>query len=354
MANAKPSMRTPNQTRFAAALAGQAMERPPFWFMRQAGRYLPEYREIRATVPDFLALCYAPELAARVTLQPIERFGMDAAILFSDILVVPHGLGAGVRFVEGEGPRLDPVRSGKDLARLKPEAVVAVTAPVMETVRLVRRQLDPGMALIGFAGAPWTVATYMVEGGSSRDFAATKAWAYGDPASFTRLIDMLIEATISYLNAQIEAGADVVQLFDTWAGALSPDQFERWVIAPTRRIVDGVRMRHPGFPVIGFPRGAGSLYRRYADQTGVSCVGIDTAVDPRWAMETLQPAVTVQGNLDPMALVAGGAAMRGEAEKILAALGKGPFVFNLGHGIVPQTPPAHVAELSMLIKNWRA
>jgi len=354
MANPKPSIRNPNQTRFAAALARQAVDRPPFWFMRQAGRYLPEYREIRATVPDFLGLCYSPELAARVTLQPIERFGMDAAILFSDILVVPHGLGAGVRFVEGEGPRLDPVRGGKDLARLKPEAVAVVTAPVMETVRLVRRQLDPGTSLIGFAGAPWTVATYMVEGGSSRDFAATKAWAYGDPESFAQLIDMLVEATVSYLNAQIDAGADAVQLFDTWAGALSPDQFERWVIAPARRIGDGVRARHPVIPMIGFPRGAGSLYRRYAEQTGVACVGIDTAVDPRWAAESLQPAVTVQGNLDPMALVAGGIAMREEAEKILAALGKGPFVFNLGHGIVPQTPPAHVAELSVLIKNWRA
>ena len=354
MANANPPMRNPNQTRLAATLAGETVDRSPFWFMRQAGRYLPEYREIRGKVSDFLSLCYAPELAARVTLQPIERFGMDAAILFSDILVVPHGLGAGVRFVEGEGPKLDPVRSGKDLARLKPEAVAAVVAPVMETVRLVRRKLDPGTALIGFAGAPWTVATYMVEGGSSRDFAATKAWAYGDPESFGQLIDMLVEATIAYLNSQIEAGADAIQLFDTWAGALSPAQFERWVIAPARRIVDGVHAQHPHIPVIGFPRGAGSLYQRYAVQIGVACIGIDTAVEPEWAAQMLQPVATVQGNLDPMVMVAGGAAMRAEAERILAALGKGPFIFNLGHGIVPQTPPAHVAELSTLIKNWRA
>lgn len=354
MANVKPSISNPDKTRFAAALIGKRADRPPFWFMRQAGRYLPEYREIRARVPDFLALCYSPELAARVTLQPIERFGMDAAILFSDILVVPHGLGAGVRFVEGEGPRLDPVRDAKDLSRLKPEAVAAVVAPVMETVRLVRRQLDPKAALIGFAGAPWTVATYMVEGGSSRDFAATKAWAYGEPESFALLIDMLVEATVSYLDRQIAAGADAVQLFDTWAGALSPEQFERWAIDPSRRIVDGIRARHPDVPVIGFPRGAGSLYRRYVEKTGVNCLGIDTAVDPVWAAQTLQPAATVQGNLDPMALVAGGAAMRAEAERILVALGKGPFVFNLGHGIVPQTPPAHVAELSALIKDWRA
>lgn len=354
MANAKPFIPGSGETRFAAALAGKQTDRPPFWFMRQAGRYLPEYREIRAGVPDFLTLCYTPELAARVTLQPIERFGMDAAILFSDILVVPHGLGAGVRFVEGEGPRLDPVRDAKDLSRLRPEAVAAVVAPVMETVRLVRRQLDPTVALIGFAGAPWTVATYMVEGGSSRDFAATKAWAYGDPESFAKLIDMLVEATISYLDRQISAGADAVQLFDTWAGALSPDQFARWVIAPAGRIVEGIRARHPSVPVIGFPRGAGSLYRRYAEKTGVNGVGIDTAVDPAWAAQTLQPVKTVQGNLDPMALVAGGAAMRADAERILSALGRGPFVFNLGHGIVPQTPPAHVAELSVLIKNWRA
>jgi uroporphyrinogen decarboxylase len=354
MANAKPSALGLAETRFAAALIGKQTDRPPFWFMRQAGRYLPEYREIRAKVPDFLALCYTPELAARVTMQPIERFGTDAAILFSDILVVPHGLGAGVRFVEGEGPRLDPVRREKDLSRLRPAAVASVVAPVMETVRLVRRALDPKIALIGFAGAPWTVATYMVEGGSSRDFAATKAWAYGDAESFARLIDMLVEATISYLDRQIAAGADAVQLFDTWAGALSPGQFDRWVIEPTRRIVDGIRARHPGTPVIGFPRGAGSLYRRYAEKTGVTCVGIDTAVDPDWAAKTLQPVATVQGNLDPMALVAGGAAMRAEAERILAALDKGPFIFNLGHGIVPQTPPAHVAELSALIRGWRA
>lgn len=350
----KSLMPGPNETRFAATLAGKRTDRPPFWFMRQAGRYLPEYREIRAKVPDFLALCYTPTLAARVTLQPIERFGMDAAILFSDILVVPHGLGAGVRFVEGEGPRLDPLRGAKDLSRLHPEAVATVVAPVLETVRLVRRELDPEISLIGFAGAPWTVATYMVEGGSSRDFAATKAWAYGDPESFAQLIDILVDATVFYLDRQIEAGANAVQLFDTWAGALSPGQFDRWVIDPARRIVDEVRARHPGVPIIGFPRGAGSLYRRYAEKADVNCLGIDTAVDPSWAAETLQPVVTVQGNLDPMALVAGGAAMRAEAERILASLGKGPLVFNLGHGIVPQTPPAHVAELSALIKNWRA
>lgn len=305
-------------------------------------------------MPDFLALCYSPELAARVTLQPIERFGMDAAILFSDILVVPHGLGAGVRFVEGEGPRLDPVRGESDLTRLHPEAVKAMTAPVMETVRLVRRQLDAKTALIGFAGAPWTVATYMVEGGSSRDFAATKAWAYSDPTGFSRLIDLLVEATVVYLTDQIDAGADAVQLFDTWAGALSPAAFERWVIEPARRIVAGVHARKPDVKVIGFPRGAGSLYRRYAEETGVACVGLDTAVDPTWAARELQPMMAVQGNLDPMALVAGGAGMTAEAERILAALGKGPFIFNLGHGIVPQTPPEHVGRLSGLIRAWRA
>lgn len=322
--------------------------------MRQAGRYLPEYREIRAKVPDFLALCYTPELAARVTLQPIERFGMDAAILFSDILVVPHGLGAGVRFVEGEGPRLDPVRDERDLARLRPEAVAGVVAPVMEAIRLVRSRLDPDTSLIGFAGAPWTVATYMVEGGSSRDFAAVKAWAYGRPDSFARLIDMLVDATVAYLDRQLEAGADLVQLFDTWAGALSPAQFDRWVIDPARRIVERLRQRRPGVPVIGFPRGAGSLYRRYVERTGVTAVGIDTAIDAAWAAETLQPVATVQGNLDPVALVAGGRAMRAEAERILSSLGHGPHIFNLGHGIVPRTPPAHVAELCALIRAWRA
>lgn len=349
-------VKSPNRelTRLGTALAGRRTDRPPFWFMRQAGRYLPEYRKIRAQVPDFLALCHTPELAARVTLQPVERFGMDAAILFSDILVVPHGLGVEVCFVEGEGPRLEPVWGERDLCRLQPDAVMASVAPIIETVRLVRRQLDPKVALIGFAGAPWTVATYMVEGGSSRDFVKTKAWAYGNPESFARLMDILVEATISYLDQQIKAGADAIQLFDTWAGVLSPIAFRRWVIEPTRQIVEGLRLRNPDIPVIGFPRGAGPLYRRYGEMTGVNCVGIDTAIDPVWAAEALQPFVAVQGNLDPLVLVAGGQAMRTEAEGILSVLANGPFVFNLGHGIVPQTPPEHVAELSALIQNWRA
>lgn len=333
------------------ALAGETVDPPPFWLMRQAGRYLPEYREIRQRVGGFLDLCFNPELAAEVTLQPVRRFGMDAAILFSDILVVPYALGQDVAFKEGEGPVLKPIRSPADLRALSGARPAQRLAPICETVRRVRRELPSKVALIGFAGGPWTVATYMVEGGSSRDFERVKLWALAAPDEFQVLIDLLVEATIDYLSAQIDAGAEIVQLFDSWAGVLAESEYRRWVIAPTQRIVASIRRRHPGIPVIGFPRLSGFLYRAYFAETGVTAIGLDTTVPMAAARDTLQPMGPVQGNLDPLVLVAGGPAMQASVRALLAALKEGPFIFNLGHGIVPATPPEHVAQLADLIRG---
>lgn len=335
-----------------AALAGEARPRPPFWLMRQAGRYLPEYRAVRAKAGSFLDLCYDPVLATEVTLQPLRRFGMDAAILFSDILVVPDGLGQPVRFMEGEGPRLDPITDTAGLRRLDPNRLRRHLAPVYETVGRIRAALDPSVALIGFAGAPWTVACYMVEGGASKEYAAVKGWSLRDRAGFDALIDRLVAATIDHLDAQIMAGVEVVQLFDSWAGALSADGFRHHVIGPTRRIVAALKERHPGVPIIGFPRGAGVLYPDYARETGVDAVSLDTAVPPDWAARAVQTLKPVQGNLDPIALMVGGVALEQAACRILDALAGGPFVFNLGHGIVQATPPDHVAALAGLLRRW--
>lgn len=334
-----------------SALAGQTLQRPPFWFMRQAGRYLPEYREIRSNVPSFLDLCYTPELAAEVTVQPVRRFRPDAAILFSDILVIPDALGQSVEFSEGVGPQLEAINSAGDLARLSSAETNAHLSPVFETVRQVKAQLPDDVALLGFAGSPWTVATYMVEGGTSRDFARTKIWAREDPDGFDRLLALLVTATSDYLVGQLDAGADAVQLFDTWASAVPADQFDRCVIAPTRQIVDNVRAAKPDAKFIGFPRGIGPAVAHYAAATGVNGVGIDSALSPAYAAETLQPATAVQGNLDPMALLVGGEPMLRSAAAIIEALGDGPFIFNLGHGVVPQTPPEHVEALAEFIRS---
>lgn len=342
---------SPTGSRFLDAIAGRNVDRPPFWFMRQAGRYLPEYRQVRAEAGSFLDLCFDPARACEVTLQPLRRYGMDAAILFSDILVIPHALRQPLAYVEGEGPKLDPLRDEAALTRLDDGRLHDVLGPVYETVERVRAGLPEGAALIGFAGAPWTVATYMVEGGGSRDFPFTKAFAYGNPDGFQKLIDLLVGSTVDYLDRQIAAGAQAVQIFDTWAGALPESGFERWVIAPAKAIVAELKRRHPTTPVIGFPRGAGILYGRYAAETGVDALGLDTAVPPRWAAETLKPQVVVQGNLDPVMLVAGGETMLAEAERIRGALAGGRHVFNLGHGILQQTPPEHVAALSDLLRQ---
>lgn len=337
------------------ALHGEVLSPPPVWLMRQAGRYLPEYRELRARAGSFLDLCYAPEQAARVTLQPVERFAMDAAILFSDILVIPHALGRRLSFLEGEGPSLDGLEDGGAVAGLDLDGMLGRLAPIYETVERVAAALPGQVALIGFAGAPWTVATYMLEGGSSRDFPVAKNWMATRGDDFGALIDVLVEATIRHLNAQIAAGAEAVQLFDSWAGALEGEAFERWSIEPIRRIVAGVRESYPAVPVIGFPRGAevsAAGYRRFAERTGVDAVGIDTTVPAAWAAAELQPVCAVQGNLDPELLLTGGAAMVEQTQRILSELGAGPHVFNLGHGVLPPTPPENVALLTETIRAW--
>jgi len=332
------------------ALDGTASETPPVWLMRQAGRYLPEYRKIRAEAGTFLDLCYDPEKAAEVTLQPVRRYAMDAAILFSDILVVPDAMGQSVAFREGEGPVLDPVRDAAGIGRLNPDGVVERLAPVYATVKRVAAALPDEVVLIGFAGAPWTVASYMVEGGSSKDFREVKGLAYRDDSAFAALIDKLVVATVAHLLAQIEAGAEVVQIFDTWAGVLPEAEFERWCIAPAKAIVGAVHAQAPGVPVIGFPRGAAFNTERYIAETGIDAVGLDTAV-PLQVGRRLQAHCAVQGNLDPVLLVAGGAPMETAARAILSALTGGPFIFNLGHGVLPQTPPEHVARLLQVIRG---
>ena len=338
-------------------LRGEPAEVPPIWLMRQAGRYLPEYREVRRRAGSFLDLCYTPELAGEVTLQPVWRFGFDAAILFADILLVPHALGQDLSFVEGEGPRLaPPVMDQEGLGRLRPvEAMDTRLAPVYETVRRVRRSLPAGVTLIGFAGAPWTVATYMVAGRGSPDQAAARAWMYRDRESFDRLIQLLTEATIHYLGRQIEAGAEVVKLFDTWAGMLPEAMFRRYVIAPARRIVGALQARWPEVPVIGFPRGAGVGYATYARRVGVSGVALDTSVPLAWARRELGEGPgrprAIQGNLDPMLLVTGGEALRREAGRALRRMAGSPYIVNLGHGITPEARPEHVASLVRYVRE---
>jgi uroporphyrinogen decarboxylase len=329
-------------------LAGEALDPPPVWLMRQAGRYLPEYRDLRAKSGRFLDFCYTPAAAAEATLQPIRRFGFDAAILFSDILVVADGLGAKVDFREGEGPVLEPSTPG-GFKQLKLERVRPHLAPVYETVKRVRDALEPDRALIGFAGAPWTVACYMAEGGGSRDFAAPKAWMWRDPASFGALIDLLVEATVEHLSAQIEAGADCVQVFDSWAGILPEAEFRKYVIAPTARIARALKQRRPAARVIGFPRGAGTMLGEYARDAGVDAVGLDYTV-PFDAGRAVQQHMPVQGNLDPILLLAAGSAMQTRIRDIRRAFSGKPHIFNLGHGVLPQTPPEHVAALVTAVR----
>jgi len=334
------------------ALRGEALTRPPFWLMRQAGRYLPEYQAIRAEAKDFLALCYTPSLAAEISLQPVRRFHMDAAILFADILLVPDALGQNVAFIEGEGPVLEPINSEAAVAHLDPERLEEHLAPVLETVRQLRRQLDGTTALIGFAGAPWTVATYMVDGRGGTGAAAARKWACAAPESFATLIDLLIDATARYLSAQVASGAEAVQLFDTWAGLLPEQEFARWCTDATAQIVHRLRADHPDVAVIAYLRGVSTCLPAYAARTGVDAISIDSTVPLEWTVEALQPKVTVQGNLDPVAVVVGGEVMRQQATRILDVLGRGPFVFNLGHGVLPETPPDHVAELADLVRSW--
>ena len=337
--------------KFLETLAGTRFATPPIWLMRQAGRYLPEYRAIRATTKSFLEFCYTPDKAVEVTLQPIRRYGLDAAIIFSDILVVPDALGQKVWFEEGEGPKLEPLKDPAEFGRLSRARLPERLAPVYDALRLARAALPRQTALLGFAGAPFTLACYMIEGGSSRDFAKVKSWAYSHPDSFGLLIDLLVDAVVDHLAGQIDAGADAVQLFDSWAGVLPEPGFKRWVIEPTRRIVEALRRRYPALPIIGFPRGAGLLYQSYFAATGVTAIGLDTTMPLEIARGALQKLGPVQGNLDPLLLVTGGEPMAAATRAILAALANGPFVFNLGHGIVPETPPEHVAQLVALLRG---
>ena len=336
---------------FIDVLTGQRQAIPPVWMMRQAGRYLPEYREVRAKAGGFLDLCFNPELAAEVTLQPIRRFGFDAAIIFSDILVIPYALGRSVRFEVGEGPRLEPLDDPGKVTTLATHADFGKLAPVFEALRIVRGTLDPKIALIGFCGAPWTVATYMVAGHGTPDQGPARMMAYRHPEAFAKIIDVLVESSIEYLLAQLAAGANVLQIFDTWAGVLPPAEFARWSVEPTRRIVEGVRAKVPDAKIIGFPRGAGAQLPGYVEATGVNAVSIDWTAEPAFIRERVQSRVAVQGNLDPLVLITGGAALDRAVDNVLANFAAGRLIFNLGHGIQPETPIAHVEQMLKRVRG---
>ncbi|WP_374298984.1 uroporphyrinogen decarboxylase [Paracoccus sp. (in: a-proteobacteria)] len=334
------------------ALAGETLPTPPIWMMRQAGRYLPEYRATRAQAGDFLSLCYTPDLAAEVTLQPIRRFGFDAAILFADILLVPQALGADLWFATGEGPRLSTVASAEDVARLKPaDQIHDRLGPVYETVRILSRELPRETALIGFAGAPWTVATYMIAGRGTPDQGPAHALKDRDRATFAALIDRITEATILYLSAQIDAGAEVVKFFDSWAGSLKGRDFDDFAVAPARRIIKALKQRHPHVPVIAFPREAGDRYIGFARATGADCVALDNSVSAEWAASHVQVDGCVQGNLDPRHMVTGGPELVAEAQRITRAFRGGPHIFNLGHGITPDADPDNVAAMIEAVRS---
>ncbi len=334
-------------------LKGNPGNNVPFWFMRQAGRYLSEYKQVRATTSSFLNFCYSPDKAAKVTLQPIKRFDMDGAILFADILVVPDALGQKTWFEGGVGPRLEPIKSVTELQSLNLANFDDKAGSIYRTVQILKDQLPDDKTLIGFAGAPWTVATYMVEGAGSKDHGAAKDWGYGDPEGFDSLLSLLVDATSHYLISQIDAGADVVQIFDSWSAALPEPAFDRWVIEPTREIVRRLRLKHSETPIIGFPRLAGMMLEKYVCETGVDAVSLDSGVPISWAADTIQTKIPVQGNLDPRMVVAGGPAMLSETSRILDGFSKGAHIFNLGHGFVPETPVDHVAALSAHIKAYR-
>ena len=334
-----------------SVLRGERRTPPPIWLMRQAGRYLPEYRALRADKGGFLELVNDSDAAAEVTLQPIRRFGFDGAILFSDILVIPHALGQHLEFLVGEGPKLTPRLVDAQLAALT--AVPERLAPVYGTVQRVAAALPPETTFLGFAGSPWTVATYMVAGEGSREQAEARRYAYRDPDGFGAIITAIETATLDYLSGQIDAGVHAVQLFDSWAGSLSPAQYEQWVIAPTARLVTALKARHPDTPIIGFPKGSGGKLAAYARETGVDALGIDETVDPVWAHASLPADLPVQGNLDPLALIAGGEGLTQAADRILTAFRDRPHVFNLGHGILPDTPIAHVEQLLAYVRQAR-
>jgi uroporphyrinogen decarboxylase len=334
-----------------SVLEGETFAIPPLWLMRQAGRYLPEYRSIRQTCESFLDLCFNPKLAAEVTLQPIRRFSFDAAILFSDILVIPHALGQRVSFESGEGPRLDAIAGPADLGRLKPVVDQKALEPVYETIELVKSELPAGTTLLGFCGAPWTVATYMVAGLGANEQIPARLFAYRHPDAFAKLIDRLVEASAAYLVSQFKAGVDAVQIFDTWSGVLPPDEFEKWCVEPCARTIDLVRDEIAGAKIIGFPRGAATKLERYVEKVPVDAVGLDWMIDLDFARDRIQSRRPVQGNLDPLVLLAGGEALDRAIDAILENFASRPFIFNLGHGILPETPIAHVEHLVARVRG---
>ena len=339
-------------------LNGEKTERVPFWFMRQAGRYLPEYRELRQNAGSFLDLVYNPEWASEVTLQPIRRYGMDGAILFSDILVIPHALGQPVTFETGKGPILQALESEKDFEKLDIEKIHETLLPVYETVKNVRQKLEKEkldhVSLIGFCGSPWTVICYMIEGGSSKNFDKTRKWATENPDSFSKLVDIVTDASILYLSKQIEAGAEIIQLFDSWAGLLRAGDFEKWVIEPTARIVKTLKLNYPDIPVIGFPRQDGNELIRYAENTAINGLGLDYGVSQDWAVKNLPENLVLQGNLHPEILLAGGNDMEKQTEDILGKFADRTHIFNLGHGIIKETSPENVERLCEIIRNFKS
>ncbi len=332
-------------------LNGTSISPPPIWLMRQAGRHLKEYLDLRSQAGTFLDFCYSPDLAVEATLQPVRRYGMDAAILFSDILVIPDALGQSISFIPGQGPCLSPLNGRTGIDQLNPTNLHKHLAPVYESIRRLKTLLPKTTTLIGFAGAPWTVATYMIEGGSSKDCQKTRAYAYEAPDDFQVLIDLLVETTAAYLICQADEGAEVVQVFDSWAGVLPPVQFDTWVIKPFQKIVEAVKVAHPNLPIIGFPRGAGLGYVTFAAQTGVDAVSLDSTVPLAWAAEKIQPHTIVQGNLDNLILRAGGHQLEAAVREILTTFSARPFIFNLGHGILPDTPVAHVKQLLNIVRG---
>ncbi len=330
-------------------LKGNRQKIAPVWLMRQAGRYLPEYRELRAEKGGFLELVYDSEAAAEITVQPIRRFGFDGAILFSDILIVPHAMGQGLEFLAGEGPKLSPTLSDVEMSSFEP--AFERFDPVYETVRLTRAQIEQDVTMLGFAGSPWTVATYMIAGEGSKDQGPARLLAYRDPGLMQAICDRIIEVSVEYLRGQIDAGAEAVQLFDSWAGSLAPNEFERWVIAPNAAITAQLKQSHPDIPVIGFPKGAGAKLPGYASETGVDAVGLDETLDPAWVHDVLPDGMPVQGNLDPLLVEAGGPALPERVKTVLGAFEDRPHVFNLGHGIGQFTPIEHVEELLRAVRG---
>jgi len=337
--------------RLLKVLRGEPVDRPPVWMMRQAGRYLPEYRELRSKEPNFLKFCYNPDMATEVTLQPIRRYGFDASIVFADILVIPDALGQKVEFQPGVGPVLEPVNSGAAISSLSMDNLHEHLSPIYETLRRLSSALPRDVALIGFAGAPWTLATYMIAGRSTPGQAPARLMAYQSEGDFQKLIDLLVVATANYLIEQVRAGAEVLQLFDTWAGSLSPSEFRKWCLDPTKKIVERVRAACGDIPIIGFPKGVGPLINEFVDEADVQAVSLDTSMDMLWAREHIGKKTVIQGNLDPLLVVAGGDAMDTEARTLLETFSDHPFIFNLGHGLVPETPPENVARLVELIKR---